>query len=235
MTGKPVSQGGIRGRKEATGRGVQFGIRQAFQHTEDIQALGLDPGLAGKTVSIQGFGNVGYHCSHLLQEEDDCKIVAIGEHDGTSIIPTVSTSPKLAKHRKARGTIRGFPGSKTLPDPQAALTVECDILIPAALENQITLANVDRINVKMVAEAANGPVTPGAGKKLLRRGIYVIPDIFLNAGGVTVSYFEWGKNLAHIRYGAEWNAGWRKLGERAWSVAWRVTGAKHYHKKIGKY
>jgi glutamate dehydrogenase (NAD(P)+) len=201
VTGKPVSQGGIRGRKEATGRGVQFGIRQAFQHTEDIQALGLDPGLAGKTVSIQGFGNVGYHCSRLLQEEDDCKIVAIGEHDGTVYNPDGLNIAKLAKHRKVRGTIRGFPGSKTLPDPQAALTVECDILIPAALENQITLANVDRINVKMVAEAANGPVTPGAEKKLLRRGIYVIPDIFLNAGGVTVSYFEWGKNLAHIRYG----------------------------------
>ncbi len=201
VTGKPVSQGGIRGRKEATGRGVQFGIRQAFRHTEDIQALGLDPGLAGKTISIQGFGNVGFHCSRLLWEEDDCKIVAIGESDGTVYNPDGLNIAKLAKHRKARGTILGFPGSKSLPDPQAALTVECDILIPAALENQITLANVDRVRAKLVAEAANGPVTPGAEKKLLRRGVYMIPDVFLNAGGVTVSYFEWGKNLAHIRYG----------------------------------
>ena len=201
VTGKPVSQGGIRGRKEATGRGVQIGIRQAFRHTKDIQALGLDQGLAGKTISVQGFGNVGFHCSRLLWEEDDCKIVAIGEYDGTIHNPDGLNITKLIKHRKAHGTILGFPGSKSLSDPQAALTVECDILIPAALENQITLANVDQVRANLVAEAANGPVTPAAEKKLLRRGVYIIPDIFLNAGGVTVSYFEWGKNLAHIRYG----------------------------------
>ena len=200
VTGKPVSQGGIRGRKEATGRGVYFGIRQAFRHTRDIQALGLDPGLAGKTVSIQGFGNVGFHCSLFLWEEG-CKIVAIGEHDGTIHNPDGFDIVKLAKYRKSRGTILGFPGSKTLLDPQAALTIKCDILIPAALENQITLANVDQVRAKIVAEAANGPVTPAAEKKLLRRGVYIIPDIFLNSGGVTVSYFEWSKNLAHIRYG----------------------------------
>lgn len=200
VTGKPVSQGGIRGRKEATGRGVHFGIRQAFRHTKDIQALGLDPGLAGKTVSIQGFGNVGFHCSRFLWEEG-CKIVAIGEHDGTIHNPDGFNIVKLAKYRKSHGTILGFPGSKTLLDPQAALTIKCDILIPAALENQITLANVDRVRAKIVAEAANGPVTPAAEKKLLRRGVYIIPDIFLNSGGVTVSYFEWSKNLAHIRYG----------------------------------
>jgi len=200
VTGKPVSQGGIRGRKEATGRGVYFGIRQAFRHAKDIQSLGLDPGLAGKTVSIQGFGNVGFHCSRFLREEG-CKIVAIGEYDGTIHNPDGFNIVKLAKYRKSHGTILGFPGSKTLLDPQAVLTIKCDILIPAALENQITLANVDRVRAKIVAEAANGPVTPAAEKKLLSRGVYIIPDIFLNSGGVTVSYFEWSKNLAHIRYG----------------------------------
>ncbi|MDA2930599.1 Glu/Leu/Phe/Val dehydrogenase [Acidobacteria bacterium AH-259-O06] len=201
VTGKPVTQGGIRGRKEATGRGVQFGIRQVFQYPEDISAAGLEPGLSGKRVVIQGFGNVGYHCACFLLEEDDCKIIAVGGHDGAVYNPKGLDIEKLAKYRKSKRTILGFPGAKTLRDPQAVLEIECDILIAAALENQITLSNADRIRTKILAEAANGPVTPGAEKKLLKRGVLLIPDIFLNAGGVTVSYFEWGKNLAHMRYG----------------------------------
>jgi glutamate dehydrogenase (NAD(P)+) len=201
VTGKPVTQGGIRGRREATGRGVQFGIRQVFQHPNEIKALGLDPGLAGKRVAIQGFGNVGYYAARFLSEQDDCKIIAIGEHDGVVSNPKGLEIAKLFKHRKIHGSILDFPGAKSIADPQAVLETECDILIPAALENQITLSNVDRIRTKILAEAANGPLTPQAEKKLLKRGVLVIPDIYLNAGGVTVSYFEWSKNLAHIRYG----------------------------------
>ena len=201
VTGKPVSQGGIRGRKEATGRGVQCGIRQAFQHPQDIHAVGLDPKLAGKRVVIQGFGNVGYHCARFLREEDDCRIIAVGEYDGGVYNPKGLDIDKLAKHRKYQRTILNFPGAKNLRDPREILEIECDILIPAALENQITLSNADRIRTRIVAEAANGPVTPGAEKLLRRKNVLTIPDIFLNSGGVTVSYFEWGKNLAHMRYG----------------------------------
>ena len=201
VTGKPLSQGGIRGRKEATGRGVQFGLKQAFRHDDDITAVGLDPGLEGKRVIIQGFGNVGYHCAKFLAREEGCVIVGIGEHDGGVYAPDGIEPGRLRRHRKRTGSIRHFPGSTTFDDSMAILEQDCDILVPAALENQITLANVDRIKARVVAEAANGPVTPGAEKELLDRGVFLIPDIFLNAGGVTVSYFEWGKNLAHMRLG----------------------------------
>ncbi len=201
VTGKPVSQGGIRGRREATGRGVQFGIRQVFQHPNEIKRLGLDPGLAGKRVVVQGFGNVGYHAALFLSEQDDCRVIGVGEWDGAVFDPKGLNIAKLFRYKKRRGTILDFPGARSVPDPGTVLETECDILIPAALENQITLSNVDRIRTKIVAEAANGPVTPQAGKKLLKEGVLIVPDIYLNAGGVTVSYFEWSKNLAHIRYG----------------------------------
>ena len=150
---------------------------------------------------IQGFGNVGYHCARFLREEDDCRIIAVGEYDGGVYNPKGLDIDKLAKHRKYQRTILNFPGAKNLRDPREILEIECDILIPAALENQITLSNADRIRTRIVAEAANGPVTPGAEKLLRRKNVLTIPDIFLNSGGVTVSYFEWGKNLAHMRYG----------------------------------
>ncbi len=201
VTGKPVTQGGIRGRREATGRGVPYGIRQAFQHPDDIRAIGLQPGLAGKRVALQGFGNVGYHAARFLWEEDDCRIVAVGEEDGTVTNSQGLNVAQLSRHRRRTGSIRDFPEATTLDDPKAVLEIKTDILIPAALENQITLENVRRVKAPIVAEAANGPVTPDAEEELLSRGVLVIPDVYLNAGGVTVSYFEWGKNLAHIRYG----------------------------------
>ena len=200
-TGKPVSQGGIAGRREATGHGVQYGIREAFQYTDDLKKLGLSPGLAGKTVAIQGFGNVGYHTASFLSEEDGCRIIAILEWDGCVMNPQGLNIPKLDQHRKDTGSIRNFPGAETISS-EAFWGIECDILIPAALENQITLENCDRIRTKVLAEAANGPTTPAAGDALHKRGVMIIPDIFLNAGGVTVSYFEWGKNLSHMRFGS---------------------------------
>ncbi|MBI1950059.1 MAG: Glu/Leu/Phe/Val dehydrogenase [Acidobacteria bacterium] len=201
VTGKPVTQGGIRGRKEATGRGVQYGIREAFKHKADLKKFGLSGGLEGKRVAIQGFGNVGYHVAKFLSEEDGCRIVAIGDVAGGVINRDGLNINHLSEYRDMTGGLKGFPGGKDLPGPRDVLEAECDILVPAALENQITLENVDRIRTKMVAEAANGPTTPGADERLNQRGVMIIPDIYLNAGGVTVSYFEWTKNLSHIRYG----------------------------------
>ena len=200
VTGKPVAQGGIHGRREATGRGVQYGIREAFQYSEDLKRLGLTTGLDGKTIVFQGFGNVGYYASKFLSEEDGCKVIGIGELDATVYNPKGLAIEELNQFRRDTGSIKNFPGAETLSSG-GVWDIPCDILIPAALENQITLENCDRINAKVLAEAANGPTTPGAEDKLHERGVLIIPDIFLNAGGVTVSYFEWGKNLSHMRFG----------------------------------
>jgi glutamate dehydrogenase (NAD(P)+) len=201
VTGKPVSQGGIAGRREATGRGVQYGIKEAFQYPEDLRALGLTPGLDGKTIVIQGFGNVGYYAAKFLSEEDGVKVIGIGEWDCVLTNPKGIDIESLNTWRTGKGSIKDFPGAQTITDPTAVWDIPCDILIPAALENQITLDNCARINCKVLAEAANGPTTPGAEQELHKRGVMIIPDIFLNAGGVTVSYFEWGKNLSHMRFG----------------------------------
>ena len=201
VTGKPVSQGGIQGRTEATGRGVFYGIREALSFKQDAKKLGLEVGLEGKRVAIQGYGNVGWHAAHIFAKEGGARIVAIGEWNGWLENPKGIDVDALEIYRKENGTMLGFPGAKTHRKPQGMLEVECDVLVPAALQNQITLENVDRLNCKMVAEAANGPTTPDAEKKLIARGIPVIPDIYLNAGGVCVSYFEWTKNIGHIRYG----------------------------------
>jgi glutamate dehydrogenase (NAD(P)+) len=200
VTGKPVTQGGIVGRKEATGRGVQYGIRETFQFADDLKKLGLTKGLDGKTVAIQGFGNVGYHAAKFLTQEDGCRVVAIGEWDGAVVNPNGIDIQKLDDFRNDTGSIRNFPDAKTI-SRDGFWETECDVLIPAALENQVTLENCDRIRTKVLAEAANGPTTPGAEAALHSRGVHIIPDIFLNAGGVTVSYFEWGKNLSHMRFG----------------------------------
>jgi glutamate dehydrogenase (NAD(P)+) len=200
VTGKPISQGGIAGRREATGRGVQFGIREAFRYKEDCDKLGLSTGLDGKRVTIQGFGNVGYHAARFLSEDDGCRIVGMGEWDGCVVNPNGLNIQELDNYRKATGSIRNFPGGTTLPT-DAIWDTDCDILIPAALENQVNLENCHRIRARVLAEGANGPTTPKAEDVLRQRGVMIIPDIFLNAGGVTVSYFEWGKNLSHMRFG----------------------------------
>ncbi len=201
VTGKPFTQGGIRGRTEATGRGVQFGLREAMRHERELKTLRITSGLEGKTVVVQGFGNVGYHAAKFLWEEDGCKIVAIAEQNGFVYDPKGLNIAKLKLYRDTTGSIRNFPGAKTFDDPKGCLEILCDILIPAALQNQITLDNVGRLQCRIVAEAANGPTTVLAEKELMKRGVWLIPDIYLNAGGVLVSYFEWGKNLAHMRYG----------------------------------
>ncbi len=201
VTGKPLEAGGIRGRVEATGRGVQYGIREFFRHPKDLEAAGLEGSLAGKRVVIQGLGNVGYHAGKFLQEEDDCIITAIIEHDGAVVNDNGLDIETLKAHISEKGGVTGFPHGKHYKDGAKILEHECDILIPAALEGVINLDNAARINAKLIVEAANGPVTAGADEILRKKGVVIIPDMFANAGGVTVSYFEWVKNLSHIRFG----------------------------------
>lgn len=201
VTGKPESQSGIRGRTEATGRGVYYGIRQFFTYQDDVKELGLSPGIAGKTMVIQGLGNVGSYSGGISQEEGDAMIIGVSELEGTIYDEKGINIEKLLSFRKETGSIIGYPGSTTLPNRNDWVAIECDILIPAALENQITVENADRVKAKIIAEAANGPVTSEAADILRKKGIVIIPDMFLNAGGVTVSYFEWLKNLSHMRFG----------------------------------
>jgi glutamate dehydrogenase (NAD(P)+) len=201
VTGKPIHHGGIRGRTEATGRGVVYAMREFFRHPEDVKTAGLEGGLIGKSVIIQGLGNVGYHAAQLLDEEDSCKIIAIIERDGALVNDKGINPERVHQFMNEHKTIKGYPDAQFTDDAQSALEMECDILIPAALESQITTANADRINTRLIIEAANGPVTYEADKILQKRGITIIPDAYANAGGVTVSYFEWIRNMSHIRFG----------------------------------
>lgn len=200
VTGKPIPLGGIRGRAEATGRGVYFGVREACGLEEDMKPLGLSPGLEGKRVVVQGLGNVGYHAALYLQQ-GGAVLTGLAEVEGAIHSEKGLDLESVLAHRRETGSILGFPGATDIPNTADALELDCDILVPAALENQITDENVDRIRARIVAEGANGPTTASASEKLVARGVLVLPDIYLNAGGVTVSYFEWVKNLSHVRFG----------------------------------
>jgi len=200
VTGKPVELGGVRGRVEATGRGVFFGVRQACEHAEDLKPLGLAPGLAGKRVVVQGLGNVGYHSAKFLQEAG-ALLVGLSEYEGAIYNSAGLDVDSVVAHRRETGKILDFPGAVNLASTLEVLELDCDILVPAALENQITIHNAPRVKARIVAEAANGPVTADAAAYLARKGVLIIPDVYLNAGGVTVSYFEWLKNLSHVRFG----------------------------------
>jgi len=201
VTGKPRNSGGIAGRVEATGRGVQYALQEFFRHREDVAKTGLTPGLAGKRVIVQGLGNVGYHAAKFLQEEDGCKIVGVGERDGAVMSDLGISIADLRAHMIEHGGVRGFPGAEFTEEGAKVLEQECDILIPAALEGVINVGNARRIKAPLIIEAANGPITFGANDILRGAGCVIIPDLYANAGGVTVSYFEWVKNLSHIRFG----------------------------------
>lgn len=201
VTGKPVATGGIRGRTEATGRGVQYAIREFFRHPNDVKPTGLSGGLAGKRVIVQGLGNVGYHAAKFLREEDDVRIVAIIERDGALLDDNGLDPDDVLQYIRQHRTIKDYPKATFVEEGRLCLESECDILIPAALENQITESNAARIQARLVVEGANGPTTYGADEILRSRGIVILPDFYVNAGGVTVSYFEWIKNLSHIRFG----------------------------------
>jgi glutamate dehydrogenase (NAD(P)+) len=223
VTGKPISQGGVRGRTEATGRGVFFGIREVCSDAGDMKRLGLSPGIEGKTVVVQGLGNVGYHAAKFFQEAG-AKLVGLAEREGAIARAGGLDLEAVMAHRKATGSILGFPGGQDLPDRGDALELPCDILVPAALENQIAEENAPRIRAKIVAEGANGPLTAGASDELYKRGVMVVPDMFLNAGGVTVSYFEWLKNLAHVRFGRMEKRLEERTNRRLLDAVQRLTG-----------
>ena len=200
VTGKSVSQGGIRGRNEATGLGVFYGLREFCDSAEDMKEIGLEKGIENKSVVVQGLGNVGYHAAKFCQE-GGARIVGFAEYEGAIYNADGIDLEDLMRYRKQTGSILDFPNAKNLERREDALELDCDILIPAALENVITEENAPRIKAKIIGEAANGPITAEAEGILEAKGIVVIPDVYLNAGGVTVSYFEWLKNLSHVRFG----------------------------------
>ncbi|CAI5489210.1 unnamed protein product, partial [Closterium sp. Naga37s-1] len=202
VTGKPIEEGGIRGRTQATGMGVFICLREFLSSKNWMTKLNMSTGVEGKSFIVQGFGNVGRHTIDAIVTAKG-KITAIAEYDGGLVDETGNglDIEGIKQYHARNGTITGFPGAKTVSDPFSLLELPCDVLIPAALEGQIHSGNASRIKAKVVAEAANGPVTPPAEKIMESNGIVVLPDLLLNAGGVTVSYFEWLKNINHIRFG----------------------------------
>jgi glutamate dehydrogenase (NAD(P)+) len=200
VTGKPLALHGIAGRREATGRGVAIAARECVSFGEDMQKIGLTAGLAGKKVIVQGLGNVGYYSAKYLGEFG-ATIVGICEYEGAVYNADGLDFDAVFQHRKATGSILNFPGAKSFTNSGEGLEQECDILVPAALENQITIANVNNIKAKIIVEGANGPTTPEAETAFYAKGGMIVPDMYANAGGVTVSYFEWLKNLSHVAFG----------------------------------
>lgn len=200
VTGKPISQGGVHGRREATGLGVFYGLKEICSMPDLMQKAGLPIGIEGKRVVVQGLGNVGYHVAKFCRE-GGAKVIAIAEYEGAIFNAEGLNEEDVREHRKKTGTILNYPGAANITNTAEALELDCDILIPAALESVINGENAPRVKAKIVGEAANGPLTPEADEVFLKKGILVVPDIYLNAGGVTVSYFEWLKNLSHVRYG----------------------------------
>jgi len=201
VTGKPINNGGIAGRIEATGRGVQYALQEFFRHPDDIAKAGLSGKLDGKRVIVQGLGNVGYHAAKFLSDEDGAKVIGIIERDGglynDAGMDVDAVRDWIAEH----GGVKGFPDARYDEHGASLLEEDCDILVPAALEGVINLTNAHKIQAPLIIEAANGPITSGADDILRAKGTVIIPDMYANAGGVTVSYFEWVKNLSHIRFG----------------------------------
>ena len=201
VTGKPLNAGGIAGRVEATGRGVQYALREFFRDELGMQKAGLTGGLEGKRVVVQGLGNVGYNATKFIGEEDGCKIIGIIERDGSLVDADGLNVDAVQQWISKHGGVAGYPDASFIEDGAKVLEEECDILIPEALEGVINITNADRIKAPLIIEAANGPVTAGGDEILRDKGTVIIPDMYANAGGVTVSYFEWVKNLSHIRFG----------------------------------
>ncbi|MFN8337445.1 MAG: Glu/Leu/Phe/Val dehydrogenase [Saprospiraceae bacterium] len=201
VTGKPVRQNGINGRTEATGRGVYYAVRELYNDDAQLKRIGATKGIAGKTMVIQGMGNVGSYTGLISQQEGDVKIIGLSELEGTIYSESGIDMQAALDYRKEHGTIIGMPGTQTLNDRGDWVSIECDILVPAALESVLTEENAHKVKAKVVAEAANGPITAEAADIIIKNGSIIIPDMYCNAGGVTVSYFEWLKNLSHMRFG----------------------------------
>jgi glutamate dehydrogenase (NAD(P)+) len=233
VTGKPVSQNGIHGRTEATGRGVVYALNQICSYADDMKKIGLTTGLAGKKVIIQGLGNVGYHTARIIREYGAI-VIAIAESDGAIYDPKGLDPEKVLKHRQDTKSILNYPGAKNFKKNMDALEMECDILIPAALEKQIDDVNAPKIKARIIAEAANGPVTPAAAEYLTKKGVMIIPDIYINAGGVTVSYFEWLKNLSHVRFGRMQKRFEEKSQRNMIDIVEELTGQKASKSQIDR-
>ena len=224
VTGKPVNKGGIAGRVEATGRGVQYGLQEFFRHSNDVKKAKLEGSLSRKKIIIQGLGNVGYHASLFLSTEDKALITVVIERDGVVFDERGINIESLRKHMQKTGGTKGFKGHRE--GGSEYLTHDCDILIPAAMESVINEENASNIKAKLIIEAANGPVTYGADNILNKRGVIIIPDLYANAGGVTVSYFEWVKNLTHIRFGRMQRRETEKQNLSLISAMEKMTGNK---------
>ena len=201
VTGKPIHRGGIAGRTEATGRGIEEVVREIFRHEDVVKEAGLKNELKDNEIIVQGFGNVGSNLAKHLYNRDNAKIIAIGEFDGYLYNKKGIDINTLIEFYKTNKTINNPKLGEFKNNPSELLELDCDILIPAALENAITIDNVDKIKTKLIIEAANGPISFEADQKLFEKGVMIIPDIYVNAGGVVVSYFEWVKDISHIRFG----------------------------------
>ncbi|KAI8905629.1 hypothetical protein EDD86DRAFT_193808 [Gorgonomyces haynaldii] len=225
VTGKPVSQGGVRGRTEATGLGVYFCIREFLSYKEIQKQTGLKGTIEDLKVIVQGFGNVGYYASQFLHT-NGAKILGVAEFNGGIYNPNGLDIPALLQYRKQHKTFEGFPGGEFIPDSISLLERECDVLVPCALEQQIHGQNAPNIKAKLIAEGANGPITPKGHDILIANGKVIIPDALCNSGGVTVSYFEWLKNLSHVRFG-RMNKRWDEQGKsRIVELVEEVAGRK---------
>ncbi|MDB9746262.1 Glu/Leu/Phe/Val dehydrogenase [Candidatus Pelagibacter sp.] len=201
VTGKPLHRGGIAGRTEATGRGIEEVVREIFRHEDIVKEAGLKNELKDNEIIVQGFGNVGSNLAKHLYNRDNAKIIAIGEYDGYLYNKKGIDINALIEFFQKNKSINNPKLGEFKNKPSELLELDCDILIPAALENAITVDNVDKIKTKLIIEAANGPVSFEADQKLFEKGVMIIPDIYVNAGGVVVSYFEWVKDISHIRFG----------------------------------
>jgi glutamate dehydrogenase (NAD(P)+) len=226
VTGKPISLGGSEGRNEATARGAVFCIEEAARH------LGIE--LRGARVVVQGFGNAGSIAAQLISELG-AKVVAASDSTGAIHAPNGIDVGRLISWKSEHGTVAGFPGSHDISNAQL-LELECEILIPAALENQITSANAGRVKARIVAEAANGPTTPEADEILHRNGVFLIPDILCNAGGVTVSYFEWVQDLNRDHWSEQVvNEKLREIMVRAFTETLSIADRETVHMRMAAY
>ena len=200
VTGKSIDHGGIKGRLEATGRGVCEALKEFFRHPKELKKHSIDGQLSDQEIIVQGFGNVGLNSAKALFD-NGAKIIGIAEKEGGIFNKKGIDIYQLEEYQIKKNTILNFPNTEIIKNSNDLLSFKCDILIPAALESVITLKNANTIQAKIICEGANGPITYRANKKLLEKGKVIIPDIYANAGGVTVSYFEWIRNTSHIRMG----------------------------------
>jgi len=226
VTGKPVEIGGSLGRSEATGRGVMFTTREALK----VKGIPLD----GATVAVQGFGNVGAVAAYLLQDKG-CKIIAVSDSQGGIYNPKGLDARDVMRFKAENRTVVGYPGTDRLTNEEL-LELECDVLVPCALENVITAHNAPRIKAKVIAEGANGPTTPEADEILYDRGIFVVPDVLANAGGVTVSYFEWVQGLQFFFWSErEINVQLREIMVRSFNDVLRISEEKKVDMRVAAY